>query len=45
MGGVSKQHQRLLGTPVAVYTLKAFENCPRCTEIIVVSKAQKRIRL
>ena len=41
MGGVSKQHQRLLGTPVAVYTLKAFENCPRCTEIIVVSKADE----
>lgn len=41
MGGVSKQHQRLLGTPVAVYTIRAFEACPSCCEIIVVSKADE----
>ena len=41
MGGISKQHQRLLGTPVAVYTLRSFEHCPECTEIIVVSKADE----
>lgn len=38
MGGISKQHQRLLGTPVAVYTIRAFDNCPFCKEIIIVSK-------
>ena len=41
MGGVSKQHQRLLGTPVAIYTLRAFESCSECEEIIVVSKADE----
>ena len=41
MGGISKQHQRLFGVPVAVYTIREFEKCPYCAEIIVVSKADE----
>ena len=41
MGGLSKQHQRLLGLPVAIHTVKAFESSRFCNEIIIVSKADE----
>ncbi|MBQ8235437.1 MAG: 2-C-methyl-D-erythritol 4-phosphate cytidylyltransferase [Clostridia bacterium] len=41
MGGISKQQYRLLGVPVAVHTLRAFERCKQCAEIIIVSKADE----
>ena len=38
MGGISKQQSLLLGLPVIVYTLQAFERAPSCAEILVVSR-------
>ncbi len=38
MGGVSKQQYVLCGLPVVVHTMQAFEKCPECREIIVVSR-------
>lgn len=39
MGGISKQHCDVLGIPVAARSMLAFERCPECSEIVVVSRA------
>ena len=41
MGGVSKQQIKICGVPAVVHTLRAFENCPECREIVVVSIADE----
>jgi 2-C-methyl-D-erythritol 4-phosphate cytidylyltransferase len=41
MGGLSKQHLRILGLPVSVHTVRAFEQSRFCSEIIIVSKADE----
>lgn len=38
MGGISKQQSLLVGLPVIVYTLRAFERAPSCAEILIVSR-------
>lgn len=40
-GGVTKQHMELLGIPVVVRSLLAFQQCELITEIVVVARADE----
>lgn len=45
MGGVDKQFLELGGMPVIARTVKAFEDCPAISEIILMTKKESVLRL